>query len=249
MGTVVTIQAPVGSDAAMERAFGWFFEIEARCTRFDAGSELMRLVARPGGPVCVGPILFEAVRFAVAVAAETGGAFDPTGGHWQDVEADAARQTVTLHRPLSLDLGAVAKGMAVDTASRELQGVRDFLIDAGGDLYLGGCNADGEGWKVGIRHPRRDGELIETLRVSDQAVCTSGDYERGRHIVDPRSGEPVTAVAGVTVLGPTAMLCDAIATAVFVLGPEDGMALLDRLGLEGLIVTPELARFQTQGFC
>ncbi len=231
----------------MERAFGWFFEIEARCTRFSAGSELMQLVARPGGPVRVGPILFEAVRFAMTVAAETGGAFDPTGGHWQDVEIDAEQQTITLHRPMSLDLGAVAKGLAVDTAARELQGVHNFLINAGGDVYTGGCNADGEPWKVGIRHPRRDGELMETLRVSGQAVCTSGDYERGRHIVDPRTGEPVSGVASATVVGPTAMLCDAIATAAFVLGPEDGVALLDRLGLEGLIVTPELLRSQTPG--
>ena len=82
-----------------------------------------------------------------------------------------------------LDLGAVAKGMAVDAAARELAVCGDFAIDAGGDLYLGGVNRNGEPWRVGIRHPRRDGELIEAVTVSDRAVCTSGDYERGDHIV------------------------------------------------------------------
>ena len=86
---------------------------------------------------------------------------------------------MTLHRPLLLDLGAVAKGLAIDMAARELQPFENFAIDAGGDLYFGGCNAAGEPWSVGIRHPRGDG-LLDTLRVSDAAVCTSGDYER-RH--------------------------------------------------------------------
>ena len=76
---------------------------------------------------------------------------------------------------MTLDLGAVAKGLAIDAAARELQPFGDFAIDAGGDLYLGGRNPDGAPWSVGIRHPRLDGRLIDSLRVSNKAVCTSGD--------------------------------------------------------------------------
>lgn len=289
MGTLVTIQV-AGSgpdaDAAIENAFGWFREIEERCTRFNSCSELMRLSAQPGVAVPVSAILFEAVRFALMVAEETGGAFDPTVGHrmqergfnreyrtgeiaasvaipcedtsYRDVRVDPERRTITLLRPMTLDLGAVAKGLAVDTAARELAPFQDFAIDAGGDLYLGGSNPQGEPWTVGIRHPRRDGEFIDSLRVSNRAVCTSGDYERrvsddGRtnehHIIDPRNGASPHSVASVTVVAPGAMLADALATAAFVLGPEEGIRLLDRMGVDGLIVTPELTRYETGGLC
>jgi thiamine biosynthesis lipoprotein len=282
MGTLVTIQVVrPGADAAIDRAFGWFREIEARCSRFDERSELVQLTARVGEPVPASPVLFEAVRFALSVAEETGGAFDPTVGRrmeahgfnredrtgrtvstpvplnddvsYRDVDLDAGSHTITFRRPLLLDLGAVAKGLAVDAAARELEAFQDFAIDAGGDLYLGGRNPDGVPWSVGIRHPRNDRELIDSLRVSDKAVCTSGDYERvmpGRqqhHILDPRTGVSPATVASVTVVAPTALAADALATAAFVLGPTDGLTLLERHGVEGLIVTTSLDRIETSG--
>jgi FAD:protein FMN transferase len=275
MGTLVTIQVVrSGAEAAIDRGFGWFHEIEARCTRFDPQSELMQLTTRIGAPTPVSSILYESVRLALMVAGESDGAFDPTvtglregDVTFRDIKLDDERRTITLLRPLMLDLGAVAKGLAVDLAARELQPFMDFAIDAGGDLYLGGCNPQGNPWSVGIRHPRpddqddqRDGQLIHSLRVSNTAVCTSGDYERkslngpGHHILDPRTfingrtGASAGAAASVTVTAPTAMLADALATAAFVLGPAEGIAFLERLGVEGLLVTPELERFETRGF-
>ena len=283
MGTLVTIHVVrPGTDDAIERAFGWFREIEARCSRFDEQSELVQLTTRVGVPVPSSPILFEGVRFALAVAEDTDGAFDPTIGHrmeargfnredrtgrtvrtpispdgdvsYRDVRVDPERQTITLCRPLLLDLGAVAKGLAVDAAARELQPFEDFAIDAGGDLYLGGRNPEGALWSVGIRHPRIDGQLIDVLRVSDKAVCTSGDYERTvtgvdreHHIVNPRTGASPTGVASVTVVAPSAMVADALATAAFVLGPADGIMFLERHGVDGLIVTDALERSETSG--
>ncbi len=285
MGTLVTVEiviphgtakAPAGQ--AIERAFGWFREIENRCTRFDPASELMQLVARPGEAVVASPMLFEAIRFALLVAEETGGAFDPTAGYrmmargfdrehrsgnqvhldfepaadvtWRDIELDPDRRTIALRRPLIPDLGAVAKGLAIDTAAQELKPFSNFAIDAGGDLYMAGTNRLGEPWTAGIRHPRRPGELLESLHISDQAVCTSGDYERrgadGRsHILDPRTGNVAESVASATVIAPVAMLADALATAAFVLGPDEGVRLLDRMGVAGIIVTPDLARYET----
>jgi thiamine biosynthesis lipoprotein len=284
MGTLVSIQVvnpDAGADPAIERAFGWLHEIEARCTRFDERSELMQLTAQTGVAVPVSPILFEAVRFALLVAEESGGAFDPTVGHqmaargfnrehrtgeivrtgitpdcdvsYRDVHLDPDRRTILLRRPLTLDLGAVAKGLAVDTAARELEPFRDFAIDAGGDLYLGGWNPQGMPWSVGIRHPRHGDQLIDRVCVSNQAVCTSGDYERrtglgaGHHILDPRTGASPHRVASATVVASGAMLADALATAAFVLGPEEGIRFLTRLGVEGLIITPELERHETRG--
>ena len=168
------------------------------------------------------------------------------------MEIDCDARTITLRAPLVLDLGAVAKGLAIDMAARELAPLRHFMIDAGGDLYAGGCNARGKPWSIGIRHPRRDGEWIETVTASDCAVCTSGDYERasanGHHLIDPVTREPAAALASATVIAPTAMVADALATAAFVLGPEEGLRLLERQRVEGLLLTAELDRHATRGF-
>ncbi len=276
MDTLVTISvARPGADAAIERAFGWFQQIEERCTRFDSRSELMQLTSRAGAAVPVSSMLFESVQFAVTLAEETRGAFDPTVGHrmekrgfnrdhrsgqaihtaiapendvgYRDVHLDPERCTIQLQRPLILDLGAVVKGLAIDMAARELEPFTDFCIDAGGDLYLGGRNPDGERWRVGIRHPRRADAVIYELSASNQAVCTSGDYERGGHILDPRTGAPANSAASVTVIAPNAMLADALSTAAFVLGPVEGIALLERMGVDGVILTPALERFETPG--
>ena len=287
MGTIVTIhvvlpERGVGDDQhasdvdeRIETAFDWFRRVEACCTRFDPESELMQLTAHVGVAVPVSELLYEAVHFAVAVAEETGGAFDPTVGHrmetrgfnreyrtgrevrtildpasaatYLDIVCDDTNKTITLRRPLVLDLGAVAKGMAVDLAVRELRPYTDFAIDAGGDLYLAGCGPGGAPWSVGIRHPRLDRELIDAIRVSNVAVCTSGDYEREDHILDPRTGDSVDAVVSVTVVAPTAMVADALATAAFVLGPVEGIRLLERQGVDGLIVSASLGRVMTKG--
>ena len=288
MGTIVSMDvvterlshsAP-SIEEAIERAISWFHHVEICCSRFEPQSELMRLTVHAGHAVPVSPMLFEIVRFALAVAQESNGAFDPVVGHamenrgfnreyrsgaeihttlngtgesvsHRDVLLDEDRRTITLVRPLILDLGGVAKGFAVDMAARELSAFPDFAIDAGGDLHLAGRNVGGTPWSVGVRHPRHDDALIDCLRLSDCAVCTSGDYERqgpnGHHILDPRTGQPSQEVASVTVIAPTAMLADALATAAFVLGPHEGIALLERLSVNGLIFTPFLERYATSG--
>ena len=285
MGTTVTIDAPAAGQPPIDRAFEWFRTVEQICTRFDPASELCALTQRVMTPVTTSPILFEAVRFAVHIAEVSGGAFDPTlgatmqrhgfdrehrtgtrvpemvapGDHvtFRDVAVDPEHHTITLQRPLLLDLGAVAKGLAIDLAVRELRSCGSFAIDAGGDLYLGGVNGEGEPWSIGIRHPRHAGRCITAVRVSDAAVCTSGDYERvagvpgttiQHHIVDPRTGSSPPQVASVTVIAPSAMLADALGTAAFVLGPERGLRLLEQLGVDGMIITPDLEQSHTAGW-
>ena len=211
MGTTVCLRV-VGDPHAAVRAIGeaydWFAQVEASCSRFDPSSELSRVVAAGGAAVAVSPLLFEPLRFALAVAESSGGAFDPTVGaamlarghdrawrddarvprvaqadapSWRDVILDAERRTVRLARPLALDLGAVAKGLAVDLAARALgsaAGVTGFVIDAGGDLLAAGHAEGGARWRIGVRHPRQADAILETLTVRDAAVCTSGDYAR-----------------------------------------------------------------------
>lgn len=269
-------------EAAIDRAFGWFHHVESVCSRFLPTSELMQLSATVGVARTVSPLLFEAITFAVAVAGETGGAFDPAVGAtlsahgfniehrsgqalalpfrpdpaatYRDIEIDDTRRTITLHRPMVLDLGALAKGLAVDLAAEELRPFEHFAIDAGGDMYVGGWSRRGRPWRVGIRHPRRPGETFEDVSLSNAALCTSGDYERRtpdgatHHIVDPRHGASPVSVASVSVVAPTAMVADALATAAFVLGPVEGIGFLVRQGVEGLVVTDALTRHATPGW-
>jgi thiamine biosynthesis lipoprotein len=236
----------------------------------------MRLTERIGERVAASDILFETTRFALAVAAETNGAFDPTVGYhmerrgfnreymsgavidsgleghedatFRDVVVDDSTRTITLLRPIVLDLGAVAKGFAVDMAARELReaGHEHFAIDAGGDLYLGGLNDDGEKWSIGIRNPQDDEQPIETVVVSNAAVCTSGNYLRGEHILDATAGAPADSLVSATVIAPLAMVADALATAAFVLGPSRGRALIERHGVQGVLVTPALELLRTE---
>lgn len=265
-----------GADTtAIAQAFDWFRRVEAACSRFDHASEVLRLLDHVGEPRPVSAILYEAVAFAIAVARASGGAFDPTIGHrlaargfarnyrtgetiavpvpageqptFRDVRLDPHRRTITLRRPLILDLGAVAKGLAIDLAGRELAPLGGSLIDAGGDIAVHGHNPTGEPWHIGIRHPRQDATLLTTLRLTDTAICTSGDYERpapapatGHHLLDPRTGQSPEAVASVTVIAPTALAADALGTAAFILGARRGVRFLAAQGVAGAIVTPDL---------
>ncbi len=180
----------------------------------------------------------------------------------QQVLLDSAKTRVGLReRGAAIDLGGVAKGYAVDRAIAILKeaGVKEALVDAGGDIGLLGRKSDGNSWKIGLRHPRAAGEIIEVLDVDSGAVATSGDYERCvirdgtryHHILDPKTGMPARGIASVTVLAKTALEADILSTAVFVLGPQKGITLIEQLGeVEGIIYVEEphgLQRWASSG--
>jgi FAD:protein FMN transferase len=124
-----------------------------------------------------------------------------------------------------LDPSGFVKGWAVEEVAWQLDaaGARDYVLNAGGDLIARGVAAPGRPWRVGIRHPDQADRFAAVLAVSDRAVATSGTYERGEHIVDPRSGRPAVALRSLTVVGPRLAFVDAYATAAFVMG-LDGLA-------------------------
>lgn len=168
--------------------------------------------------------------------------------NYRNLIVDAAAGTAFLERKgMRVHLGGVGKGYAVDRAARLLRerGLRDFMIQAGGDLYVGGKHA-ARPWTLGIRDPRGPVDRsFATIELSDGTLSTSGDYERffmkdGRryhHILDLRTGEPARLCRSVTLVTARAVLADALAKAVFILGPEEGLALIERLpAVEGVIV-------------
>lgn len=157
--------------------------------------------------------------------------------------------TARLTRPgMRIDVGAFSKGYVADCGMKVLQanGVRSALIAAGGTIVACGEKPGGQPWRIGVRHPRNDSSFLTVLTLKDTTVSTSGDYERfytrkGKryaHIIDPRRGRPVAAQQSVTVLAPTGVASDALSTALFVLGPQEGMQLVNTLPrVEALIVT------------
>ncbi|MBI5116081.1 FAD:protein FMN transferase [Candidatus Poribacteria bacterium] len=167
------------------------------------------------------------------------------------VGLDESMRTVGFQREgMGLDFGGIAKGYAVDRAIDVLRqfGITSAIIDAGGNFYALGTPAGRAYWRAGIRHPLRLEEVIARLPVTGKGVSTSGNYERffeigGRkycHIMDPRTGWPVEGMLSATVIADTATAADALSTAVFVLGEEKGMQLIEQLpNVEGILIIPE----------
>jgi thiamine biosynthesis lipoprotein len=178
---------------------------------------------------------------------------------YRDLLVDEQAGTAFLRRQgMVVNLGGIGKGYAVDRARDILRkrGFRDFMIQFGGDMYVAGRSGD-RPWRLGIQDPRGPANRIfASMEVSDSTFSTSGDYARyfiknGRryhHILDPATGEPTQGCRSVTILAESATVADGLSTGVFVLGPEAGMALLERLsGVEGVIVSDKNAVLVSSG--
>jgi FAD:protein FMN transferase len=159
---------------------------------------------------------------------------------YENVELDPRSHQVRIPAGRRIGLGGIAKGYAVDRVVDILrkEGLRDFLVQAGGDLYAAGHKPDGQPWTTGLQDPRGPrGSTYATLELSDQGLSTAGDYERfyiadGKryhHIIDPRTGYPATASRAVSVLAPDSFTADALDDGVFILGAEEGLAVVERL--------------------
>ncbi len=167
---------------------------------------------------------------------------------YRQVQLDDANGTVRLARPgMQLDFGGIAKGYAVDQALEALRhcGVRQGMVNAGGDLRLLGSHPDGDPWIVGVQHPLVPARLLLALSLDGAAVATSGNYlcyrvyngRRYGHLLHPQRGYPADTALSMTVVAPIAMRADALATAALVMG-RDGLAWLrGQPGVEALMVT------------
>jgi len=165
---------------------------------------------------------------------------------YRQVVIDRDGGAVSLERAgMALNLGGVAKGYIVGRAVELLKegGIARGIVKAGGDMVV--FDRDKRPFKIGIQHPRREEMLAGEISFTNEAAATSGDYERFtirkgiryHHILDPSTGFPARGTQGVTILSRKPTLADALSTTVFVLGPEEGMALIESLsGVEGLII-------------
>lgn len=165
---------------------------------------------------------------------------------------DRERGALVKERPqLRIDLSAIAKGFAVDRVAETLrsEGVTDFMVEIGGEVSAGGRNGRGQVWRIGIERPEDEGRAVHTVvALADTALATSGDYRNFRlhdgvrlsHTIDPRVGRPIAHdLASVSVVHPSCMTADALATAFEVLGPGPGIELADRLDVAALFLVRE----------
>lgn len=180
-----------------DEAFDWLRLVDALFSTYRADSQIARLergaLAAADAHPCVREVLIRCEQLHRA-----------TGGYF-DIRATGR-----------LDPSGFVKGWAIDRAAELLEdaGARRFCINAGGDVLVRGADT----WRIGIQHPRARDRLAGVVALADGAVATSGAYERGSHIVDPRSGKPPAGVLSVTVIGPQLALADAYATAAFAMG-------------------------------
>jgi thiamine biosynthesis lipoprotein len=237
-------------------------------------SDIYRINQNPGQPIQVSPDTLLLIQTAQEMSRRSQGAFDITIGPLMDlwdfkedrhvpaqaeldavlphvgyeqIRVDSAAGTVTIQPGMVLDLGGVAKGYATDCAANALRqlGIKHAIINAGGNVYALGSKPGGAPWRVGIRHPRQEGALLGIIEAVDQAVVSSGDYERYfetggqryHHILDPKTGMPASSAIAVTIVADESIQADLLSTTVFVLGAgaiDDFLPQLTRT--EALIV-------------
>jgi thiamine biosynthesis lipoprotein len=194
----------VAGEVDAVRVFAWLRWVDATFSTYRPDSEISRLAR--GERFAPHPLVRSVLARCEELRVETGGLFDAFAGG-------------------RLDPSGYVKGWAVERAAAFGRG--RFLIDAGGDVVLRGE------WRVGIRHPYEPGRLAAAITVADCGVATSGVYERGAHIIDPRTRRPATGLSSVTVVGPDLGTADAYATAAFVAGNPRWTAGLAAMTIAG----------------
>jgi len=235
-------------------------------------------------PVAAGDELFELVERALDISVLTRGAFDITydsvGQHYDFrqrlrpteqvvaselplidyrlVKTDRNQRTVHfLADGVRINLGGIAKGYAVERGVEiaKRYGVRHARVTAGGDTRLLGDRL-GQTWMVGVQNPRNDDEVAVTIPLADEAISTSGDYERFfvedgeryHHIIVPSTGAPAGEVRSATIIGPDAVMTDALSTSVFVMGVDQGLRLISTLpDYEGIVINTDGEMYYSDG--
>ncbi len=271
---------------AIQNAFDEIQRLEGLMSTHIPNSEISKINQAAGiEPVPVSPEVFEVIDRALYWAEQTDGALDISIGPVQELwafEGDhpslpdkntleqalskvdyrkirLENQTVFLtDKGMSIHLGAIAKGYAVDRAIYILQekDIHHAFINAGGDLKTLGHRPDRTAWKIGLQHPRKPESILASFSLSVKAVATSGDYQkyfdqdgtRYHHILNSKTGYPVIGTMSATVITDTVMDADALSTALFVMGAEKGLAFINSLkNTEGLVVDQNNIPHLSQG--
>ncbi len=178
--------------------------------------------------------------------------------NYRNIVVNKKQSTLFLRRPdMIIDLGGVAKGYAADRAGEILKeyGIGSAVVAVAGDIRILGSRPDGSPWRIGVQHPRKPKTTLTVFDLTDTFISTSGDYERfvikaGKryhHIIDPRTGKPSTGIISATIIGDRGAIVDPLTTAIFILGREKGMQIVNELGYQALVVDEDGGVVNTGG--
>jgi thiamine biosynthesis lipoprotein len=234
MGMPISVEIPGGAPGdLLESVFAYFNAVDRKFSLYKADSEIS---AHNRGEIAESQLSAEMLEvFAIAnrTGAESNGYFE-------------------MRRPDGkLDPSGIVKGWAVLNAAGIIRkaNVPDYYINAGGDIQMGGKNQDGENWRIGIRNPFNEDEIVKALAMTGRGIATSGNYVRGQHIYNPhRPKSEISDIVSLTVIGPDVLEADRFATAAFAMG-EDGIYFIEEQpGLEGYIINAKGIATETSGF-
>ncbi len=233
MGMPITVDVGLADGALLDTVFGHFESVDRRFSTYKDDSEISEINRAALAQQNYSEEMREVLALAEATKLETDGFFDIR-------KADG-----------SLDPSGIVKGWAIRNAAAILsrKGVRDFFIDAGGDIQTSGKNASGEDWSVGIRNPFNETEIVKVVYPCGRGIATSGTYVRGQHIYNPHAlCAPIANLVSLTVIGPDVLEADRFATAAFAMG-EDGIVFIEAMpGLEGYAIDNGGRATLTSGF-
>jgi thiamine biosynthesis lipoprotein len=234
MGMPITVEivddAPAG---LLDDVFDYFAAVDARFSVFKPDSEISALNQGRIAAADVSAEMQEVLGLAERTKRETGGYFE-------------IRRSDGLVDPCG-----IVKGWAIRNAADLIRrsGARDFYVDAGGDIQTGGMNQDGEDWRIGIRNPFNEREIIKAVTPKGRGIATSGTYVRGQHIYNPREpGRWIEDIVSLSVIGPDVLEADRFSTAAFAMG-KAGIHFIEELpGFEAYMVDAAGIATQTSGF-
>ena len=235
MGMPITVEIVDNGDdgAVIEQAFAYFDSVDRRFSTYKDDSEISAINQGRLGEAGYSAEMREVLALAEKTRRETYGYFDirtPNG---------------------TLDPSGIVKGWAIRNAAALVarSGARDYYVDAGGDIQAAGRNPEGKAWRVGIRNPFDQTQIIKVVEPHGRGVATSGTYARGQHIYDPHArGAILDEVVALTVIGSDVLEADRFATAAFAMG-RDGIAFIEQTqDLEGYLVDRNGRATYTSGF-
>ena len=233
MPIVVDVRDGDVDDEALDRVFDWLRHVDATFSTYKDDSEISRINRGELAIEDASPDVQEVLDRCEELRVETNGYFD----------ARPASEAV-------LDPSGLVKGWSVDRAAAILEeaGLRDYCVNAGGDVVVRGRAIPDDCWRVGIQHPLELAQVAKVVITNDLAVATSGAYARGDHVLDPHTRRAPEGVLSVTITGPVLATADAYATAAFAMGVEGPKWTARLRGYEAMTILADKTVLSTPGF-
>jgi thiamine biosynthesis lipoprotein len=227
MGMPITVRIEGSTDQPIKKVFNFFKQVDQRFSTYKKNSEVSKLNRGELKKSELSDQLKLVQKLCQETKLETDGYFDP------------------IDKSNNFDPSGIVNGWAINEAGKILrkEDIKIFFIDAGGDIQV-----SGKIWKVGIRNPFSVKEIIKVIEVKSEGVATSGTYERGQHIYNPKTGTEVEEIVSLTVIGSNIYEADRFATAAFAMG-KAGINFIEQMqGLEGYMIDDKGIATLTSGF-